>query len=217
MGKVVGFIRVSTNKQDIDRQRLNILELAQQKSIHIDDWIEITMSGRKVPVQRRMAETVELLKDADTVVISELSRFGRSSAGEIFTILHKLTKDYGIRVVSHTPKLDVAPGDEADIQAEMLIFAFGLAARIEGMLISQRTKDALAAKKARGVQLGKPKGVIQTSKFDEHREKIEELLKLGVSVRKIAKLHLGLNSHTGLNTYIQTRHLLREKQNKSRN
>ena len=210
MGQTLGFIRISTDKQDIDRQQLNILELARQKNVHINGWVEMTMSGRKVSVEKRMAATIERVKDADVVVVSELSRFGRSSAGEIFTILHKLTRDHGIRVISHTPRLDVAPGDEADIQAEMLIFAFGLAARIEGMLISQRTKDALAAKKAKGIRLGKPKGIIQASKFDEHREKIEELLKLGVSVRRIARLHLGLNSHTGLNTYIQTRHLQRE-------
>ncbi len=209
MEKALGFIRISTDKQDIDRQRLNILELARQKNVHIDDWVKMTLSGRKVPVEKRMAETIERVKEADTIVVSELSRFGRSSAGEIFTILHKLTKDYGIRVISHTPQLDIAPGNETDIQAEMLIFAFGLAARIEGMLISQRTKDALAAKKAKGVVLGKPKGTVQASKFDEHRERIEELLNLGVSVRRIASVHLGLSSHNGLNTYIKKRRLHR--------
>jgi DNA invertase Pin-like site-specific DNA recombinase len=207
MDKTIGFIRLSTDEQDVDRQRLNILELARKKNLRIDDWVEMTLSGRKVPVEKRMAQVIERVKDADTVVVSELSRFGRSSTGEIFTILHKLAKDHQIRVVSHTPDLDVAPGDEADIQTETLIFAFGLAARIEGMLISQRTKDALAAKKAKGIPLGKPKGTIQASKFDEHREKIEELLRLGVSVRKIAKVHLGLGSHNGLNEYIKKRKL----------
>ena len=207
MGKTLGFIRISTDKQEADRQRLIIHELAREKTLQIDDWVEMTLSGRKVPAQKRMAETIERVKEADTIIISELSRFGRSSTGEIFTILHKLTKDYGIRVISQTPMLDVAPGGEADIQTETLIFAFGLAARIEGMLISQRTKDALAAKKAKGVKLGKPRGTIQASKFDEHREKIEELLGHGVSVRRIATVHLGLNSHGGLSTYIKKRGL----------
>ncbi len=207
MEKALGFIRISTDKQDVDRQRLTIHELAREKKLQINDWVEMTLSGRKVPVEKRMAETIGRVKEADTIIISELSRFGRSSTGEIFTILHKLTKDYGIRVISQTPVLDVAPGEEADIQTETLIFAFGLAARIEGMLISQRTKDALAAKKAKGVKLGKPEGTVQASKFDVHRERMEELLKHGVSVRRIATMHLGLNSHGGLNSYVQKREL----------
>jgi DNA invertase Pin-like site-specific DNA recombinase len=79
-----------------------------------------------------------------------------------------------------------------------------LFAELERDLVSLRTKEALAAKKAQGVKLGKPKGTIQASKFDGDRERIEELLALGLSVRKIAKL-LGYSSHVGLNTYVKKR------------
>jgi hypothetical protein len=54
--------------------------------------------------------------------------------------------------------------------------------------------------------LGKLKGTIQKSKFDQKREEIQEFLGLGLSVRKIAR-HLGLNSHLGLNTYVNKRRL----------
>ncbi len=83
---------------------------------------------------------------------------------------------------------------------------FSLFAELERDLISSRTKEALAAKRLQGVQLGKPKGTIQKSQFDEHRERIQELLGLGLSVREIAKL-LGYSSHLALNTYINKRGL----------
>ena len=77
---------------------------------------------------------------------------------------------------------------------------------LEKELRSLRTKEALTAKKLDGIALGKPKGTIQKSKFDEQREKIEELLGVGLSVRKIAKL-LGYNNHIGLNNYVRKRNI----------
>ena len=82
-------------------------------------------------------------------------------------------------------------------------------AELERDLVSLRTKEALASKKAQGVKLGKPKGTIQASKFDKDRDRIEELLGLGLSVRKIAKL-LGYSNHVGLNTYVKKRKLREE-------
>jgi DNA invertase Pin-like site-specific DNA recombinase len=84
---------------------------------------------------------------------------------------------------------------------------FSLLAELERDLISLRTKEALAVKRASGVKLGKPKGTIQGSKFDEHRESIEKLLDLGVSVRKIAYMHLKERSHNALTVYIKKRGL----------
>ena len=74
---------------------------------------------------------------------------------------------------------------------------FSLFAELERDLISLRTKEALAAKKQQGKTLGKPKGTIQKSKFDADLERIKDLLKLGLSVRKIATL-LGYNNHLAL-------------------
>ena len=90
------------------------------------------------------------------------------------------------------------------MSSKIIVTLFSLFSELERDLVSMRTKEALAAKKAQGVILGKPKGTIQKSKFDKDRERIEELLKLGLSVRKIADL-LGYSSHVGLNTYIRKR------------
>ncbi len=77
-------------------------------------------------------------------------------------------------------------------------------------MISLRTKEALANKKAQGILLGKPKGTIQKSKFDNDLDKIKELLNLGLSVRKIA-IFLGYTNHMGLNTYIKKRDIKNAK------
>ena len=82
----------------------------------------------------------------------------------------------------------------------------GLLAELERDLISMRTKEALAAKKSQGITLGKPKGTIQKSKFDTDLPRIKELLGLGLSVRKIAKI-LNYPNHHSLNTYVQKRGL----------
>src|ERR1700757_459675 len=83
---------------------------------------------------------------------------------------------------------------------------FSLFSELERDLISLRTKEALSAKKAQGQLLGKPKGTLQKSKFDQNVERIKELLSYGLSVRKIAKV-LGYTSHIALNTYINKRGL----------
>jgi DNA invertase Pin-like site-specific DNA recombinase len=90
--------------------------------------------------------------------------------------------------------------------AKVMITLFSLFAELERDLVSLRTKEALAAKKTQGVKLGKPKDTLQASKFDRDRQRIEELLSLGLSVRKIAQ-RLGYSNHIGLNTYIKRRNI----------
>ena len=74
------------------------------------------------------------------------------------------------------------------------------------ILLVPGRKEALAAKKAQGQILGKPRGTIQKSKFDAHQEKIKELLGIGLSVRKITKV-LGYSNHIALNEYLNKRQL----------
>ena len=95
------------------------------------------------------------------------------------------------------------------MSSKIMVTMFSLCAELERDLISARTKEALASKKAQGIKLGKPQGTIQKSKFDAHVESIKELLELGLSVRKIAK-HLGFANHIGLNNYITKRKLKKQ-------
>ena len=89
-----------------------------------------------------------------------------------------------------------------DLQSITMSTMLSLFAQLERLMISQRTKEALAAKKAQGVVLGKPKGTLQQSIYDKDRERIVALLRLGVSARRISTQHLRYGYPSSLDYYI---------------
>ena len=199
MAKTIAYIRTSTDKQDLNNQKLEIFEFAKKNKLEVDDFIEMTISSRKTSKERRIDEMLSVLDDADTLIVTELSRLGRSTA-EVIGLVNELIKKQ-VRVIVIKQNLDMK---QHDMTSKVMITLFSLFAELERDLISLRTKEALASKKAQGIQLGKPKGTIQKSKFDKDVDKIKELLSLGLSVRKIATF-LGYSNHIGLNTYVKKR------------
>jgi len=207
MAKTIAYIRTSTDKQDLNNQKLEIFEFAKKNNLEIDDFIQMTISSRKTTKERRIDEMIAELEDADTLIVTELSRLGRSTA-EVIGLVNELIKKQ-VRVIAIKQNLDIK---QHDMASKMMITLFSLFAELERDLISLRTKEALASKKAQGVQLGKPKGTVQKSKFDQDIGKIKELLALGLSVRKIA-IFLGYTNHIGLNTYVSKRNLRKTVKN----
>jgi len=201
MGKTIAYLRTSTDKQDLSHQKLEILEFARRHGLHVDEYVEITISSQKTSKQRRIDELVQMLNKTDVLIVTELSRLGRSTA-EVIAIVNALV-ERNIRLIMIKQNLDI---HRQDMNSKIIITLFSLFAELERDLISQRTKEALAAKKAQGQTLGKPKGTLQKSKFDNEAARIKELLGYGLSVRKIAKL-LGYSNHIALNTYINKRGL----------
>lgn len=182
---IYGYIRVSSDKQTVENQRFEITNFCQKQSLVIDDWIEETISGTKTYSKRQLGRLLKKVGQDDIIICSELSRLGRN----LFMIMEILNicMTKGCRV--WTIKDNYRLGD--DIQSKVLAFAFGLSAEIERNLISQRTKEALARKRAEGVILGRPKGRKSSPnkyKLSGKEVLISELLKNGTSQRKIAKL-----------------------------
>ena len=182
---IYGYIRVSSDKQTVENQRFEITNFCQKQSLVIDDWIEETISGTKTYSKRQLGGLLKKVGQDDIIICSELSRLGRN----LFMIMEILNicMTKGCRV--WTIKDNYRLGD--DIQSKVLAFAFGLSAEIERNLISQRTKEALARKRAEGVILRRSKG--RKSSPDKYKLSgkevlISELLKNGTSQRKIAKL-----------------------------
>lgn len=201
MAKTIAYIRTSTDKQDLNNQKLEIFEFAKKNKLEVDNFIEMTISSRKTSKERRIDEMLSVLDDADTLIVTELSRLGRSTA-EVIGLVNELIKKQ-VRVIAIKQNLDMK---QHDMTSKVMITLCSLFAELERDLISLRTKEALANKRAQGIRLGKPKGTVQKSKFDQDIVKIKELLTLGLSVRKIA-IFLGYSNHIGLNTYVAKRNL----------
>lgn len=185
----------------MNNQKLEIFEFAKKNKLEVDDFIQMTISSRKTSKERRIDEMLLTLEDADTLIVTELSRLGRSTA-EVIGLVNELIKKQ-VRVIAIKQNLDIK---KHDMTSKVMITLFSLFSELERDLISLRTKEALASKKAQGIQLGKPKGTVQKSKFDQDITKIKELLALGLSVRKIA-IFFGYSNHIGLNTYVSKRKL----------
>ena len=182
---IYGYIRVSSDKQTVENQRFEINNFCKRNDMQVDGWISETISGTKSYSKRELGRLLKHVQKDDLIICAELSRLGRN----LFMIMEILnicmTKECRVWTVKDNYRL----GD--DIQSKVLAFAFGLSAEIERNLISQRTKEALARKKAEGIVLGRPKGA-KTSperrKLHGKRELIRELLNEKVSQRKIAKI-----------------------------
>ena len=201
MSKTIAYLRASTGKQDLNNQKLEILEFCRKQDLKIDEFMKITISSRKTSKQRRIDEMLDKLAESDTLVVTELSRLGRSTA-EVIALINALV-GRNIRVIILKQNLNIS---KHDMNSKIIITLFSLFAELERDLVSLRTKEALAAKKRQGIKLGKPKGTLQKSKFDKDLAKIKELLGYKLSVRKIANV-LGYNNHIALNTYINKRNI----------
>jgi len=201
MSRTIAYLRASTNKQDLKNQKLEILEYSRKKDLKVDEFVEITISSRKTSKQRRVDEVMAKLLGYDTLIVTEMSRLGRSTP-EVISLVNELLQK-NVRIIVCKQNLDMS---QQDMNSKIIVTLFSLFSELERDLISLRTKEALAAKKVQGVILGKPKGTIQKSKFDKDVDRIKELLGYGLSVRKIARV-LGYNNHISLNMYINKRNL----------
>lgn len=149
---VYAYIRVSTAEQSGSSQRFEISNWAKSGSVSIDKWVTESVSGT-VPVEkRRLGRLLRKMKRDDLLVCTEISRLGRS----VLMIMSVLNECAMAGVRMHTIKDNFNLSN--DLNSKIIAFAFALAAEIERNLISQRTKEALADKKASGVVLGRPKG-----------------------------------------------------------
>jgi DNA invertase Pin-like site-specific DNA recombinase len=178
--KVIGYLRVSTLDQDLEKNKADILKLANEKQIGKIDFVEEKISGRVRWKDRKIGELIEDLNSGDSIVVSELSRLGRSML-ECMEILSIATQK-GLKIFSVKGNWEL----NQSIQSKIIAMAFSMAGEIERDLISQRTKEALRAKKESGVKLGRPRGPGK-SKLDVFRPEIEALLSSGSTQRFIAK------------------------------
>ena len=176
---VVGYLRVSTADQNLEKNKADILQLANQHDLGRVRFVEETISGKISWRQRKIAEVLDSLRASDAIVVSELSRLGRSMLECMEILSVAAQKRINVYAVKGSWRLDQS------IQSKILAMAFSMAAEIERDLISQRTKEALRFKKAQGMKLGRPTGPGK-SKLDLYRPEIEGLLANGSTQKFIA-------------------------------
>jgi DNA invertase Pin-like site-specific DNA recombinase len=178
--KTISYLRVSTIDQDIEKNKTDILKLANEKQLGNVQFVEEKISGTVSWKKRKIHDIIYELKVGDNIIVSELSRLGRSML-ECMEILSIATeKKINIYSVKGNWSLDNS------IQSKIIAMAFSMASEIERDLISSRTKESLRIKKLNGMKLGRPIGS-GSSKLDEFKVEIEALLNNGSSKRFIAK------------------------------
>ena len=167
--RIIAYLRVSTPDQDLEKNKADILFLAHHKALGQVQFVEETVSGRVPWRRRKIAQILDEMQRGDTLIVSELSRLGRSMLECMEMLSIATEKGIALHAVKGAWQLD------GSMQSKILAMAFAMAAEIERDLISQRTREALRAKKATGMQLGRPRGPGK-SKLDPYQPEIEALL-----------------------------------------
>lgn len=201
MSNIFSLVRVNNNINGYVADQKDAIEGYVEKNnmlIHQDIEIEINTPED----EKNILDFLKNCQSSSTLLVYDLNVFGRT----IETILEiiKFLLSNKIRIIVIKQNLDLI--DDKDMLTQMILGVISMTVGLDKELMSLRTREALTAKKLKGEVLGKPKGTIQKSKFDKQRDKIEELLSVGLSVRKIAKL-LGYNNHIGLNNYVKKRNI----------
>ena len=191
---IYAYIRVSTDKQTVENQKFEVQNFANDRRLIIDKWISETVSGTKAAKDRKLGPLLKKMKKGDTLILSEISRLGRNLMSIMSMLNLCMTKETLVLTVKEKYELG------NNINSQVLAFAFGLSAQIERDLISQRTKEGLARRKAAGQKLGRQKGEkITHYKLDKKAELISRMLADGCSKASICrklKCHLvTLNNH----------------------
>lgn len=178
--QVIGYIRVSTEEQDLAKQEHLLLKYAQQQEMQITDFIQVEISSRRNSRERRIDELLSRLNSGDVLLVAELSRLGRNMF-EVINLINQLSVN-GVKLIFvRQPELSTAGA-----HGKLLLAIYSYFAEAEREFISVRTKQGLAAARARGKQLGRPKGSRDKERvLDAHRKQIKEYLQLKLPLRRI--------------------------------
>lgn len=181
---VIGYIRVSTDKQDLDKQKHLLLEHAHKHKMLIDEFIEVEISSQKTKKERKIEILLNKLEKGDILIVAELSRIGRNML-ETLNIINELSEK-GIRIVFvRQPELSTLGP-----HGKLLLSIYSYFAEAEREYISIRTKQGLAAAKEKGKLLGRPMGSKNKKSrlLDPYKDQIKLYLSIGLTLNAITKI-----------------------------
>jgi DNA invertase Pin-like site-specific DNA recombinase len=182
--KNIGYIRVSTEQQDADKQKHLLLEYAHTQKIIIQEFISVEVSSRKSPQDRKIDLLCRTLQPGDRLLVAELSRLGRNML-ETLNLIEQLSQ-YGVKITFvRQPELSTTGQ-----HAKLLLAVYSYFSEAEREFISIRTKQGLAAVQARGIKLGRPLGSKNKNGnvLLPYRSQIQQYLRFQLSISAIKKL-----------------------------
>ena len=175
------YIRVSTDKQDLDNQRHGVIEYAQKNKLEPLTFIDDTASGKKSWKERDLGKLFVQAKAGDVLLVAEISRLARSTLQVLEILQEAARKEIAVHIAKSNMVMD------GSINSKITAVVLGLAAEIEREFISARTTEALAKRRAAGLPLGRPKGAVSSEKkLDKRKDEISELLLKNVHKTSIA-------------------------------
>lgn len=185
MMTIIGYIRVSTEQQSMENQKHRLLKYAQNNKMIIDEFIELEISSKKAQKDRLLDEVFKKLKSGDIFICTELSRLGRNML-EILNLIEKFNS-LGIKLIfTNQPELST---NKNEALSSLLLAIYGYFAQTEREIISQRTKQGLAAARASGKKLGRPKGAKNKNRvLDPFKDEIKKYLDMGLMQTNILKI-----------------------------
>lgn len=163
--KIIAYVRVSTDKQETENQRGEIRRYIELNKLpHVDEWHDINISSKRDLVDRKIGDLILSINEGDLLVVTELSRLGRSLS-QLTLIVDQIIKRGG-RIVFIKNNMDIDPTNRDDVQNKVMLTMFGLFSELERDFISRRIKEALKTKKDNGQTLGRKKGSVIPSMYD---------------------------------------------------
>lgn len=190
---IYGYLRVSSDEQDVNSQKQGVVAFAKAKGWEIDEYIsDEGVSGGKDPDKRKLGPLLKKINKGDIVICSEVSRLGR----DLYMVMDILHFCMEREAVIYTVKDNFVLGDS--IQSKVLAFAFGLSAEIERQMIRQRTREGLRLRMKEGVLVGRPIGRITPDdalKLTPKKEAIIQQFNWGVPLRRLAT-NFGVDRNT---------------------
>ncbi len=202
MRKNYGYARVSTQSQDVEKQKHALLNYGYENNISFEEIIEVVQSTRKSTKEREIDKLIDIAKKGDVIFITRLDRLGRNTR-EFLNIV-ELLKNKGITLHIIKENMIIDPNKNDPMTNLFLVMASSFA-QLERDWISERTVAGLVAARKSGKMLGKPKGAISNNtQFEEHKQKIFEYLEIGLSYEKIVK-HIGVGSKSALYSFVKHR------------
>ena len=186
---IIGYIRVSTEQQSMKNQKHKLLEYAQNNKLIIDEFIELEISSKKTQKDRLLDDVFSKLKSGDIFICTELSRLGRNML-EILNLIEKFN-NLDIKIIfTNQPELST---NKNEALSSLLLAIYGYFAQTEREIISERTKQGLAAARASGKILGRPKGAKNKNRvLDPFKDEIKKYIDLGLMQTNILKI---INDH----------------------